>query len=145
MKIAREQKPGVGKEKKKKKEESHGNSFQQEASYSRPTSYSAAFPPKPCSQEPPNSIWDQQGKTRPLDELPSSNATLEEEAMSPCSISLAQGERLWSCSYTKVTLTDMHSSDTVSYCWTKRYTVLGDVAPRINSSLQHSEQDRQRV
>lgn len=137
MKIARKQKPGVGKDKKKKKKESYWNNFNRKPA--------TATQPVILLPSHPNRVLRCLHTLFGINELPRSNATLEEEAIRPCSISPVQGERLWSCSYTVVTLTDMHSSDTVGYRWTKRYPVLGDVTPRINASLQHSEQGSLRI
>lgn len=95
MKIAREQEPGVGKEKERS---CHWNT-EREASYSPPTRHPAAFPPKPSSLQPPNPLWDQASEKGPREELPSSKFWKRNH-----SDPSVQGEFLLNCSYTKVTL-----------------------------------------
>lgn len=112
MEIAREQEPGVGKEK-----ESHGNNFNRKTATatqlvillpSHQTVFSGA------------SVQHQRGKTCPQDELPSSNDSSEEGAIRQCPTSPEQGECLWSCCHT--TLVSRHAlvRPRVGCCWTKR-------------------------
>lgn len=53
----------------------------------------------------------QRGKTHPLEQLPSSNDSLEEGDIGQCPTSPKQGECLWSCCRATVLLADTHSSD----------------------------------
>lgn len=142
MEIAREEKPGVGKEKKK---ESHTGTISTGRWLQLPNQLFCCLPTQTVfsgasklylgstGQKAPTGRAAQQkgyfgrGSDQSLLHQPCAGRT-------PVELQLHQG-------YVNRYALVRHRG---GYCWTKGYAVLGDVSPRINSSLQHSEQGCQR-
>lgn len=139
MKIAREQKPGVRKEKKK---ESYWNNFNRKVAIAAQPVILLPSHPNCVLKSLQTLFGINEAKRAHWTRCPAVTPLWKRKRSDPCSISPVLGECLWSCCCTKVTLTDMHLSNTESAtagqkdtrCW-EMYPLILTVASNTASRI----------